>query len=65
MMDLKYVGEGSFSLKYKGRMIPFKNGTVVKDLDKETADDLSNRKVNGEKQWVEASTPKKLKKGEA
>jgi len=61
MMDMKYIGEGSFSLKYKGRMIPFKQNTVIKGIDKDTADELLKRTINGDKQWVEAkvSTAKK------
>lgn len=65
MMDMVYNGQGEFRLKYRGQILPIKNGTKV-DVDEETAKELSKREVNGEKQWLEASgkTPKKAKKGD-
>ena len=64
-MKMKYVGTEALQLKYKGRMIPIKNGTEV-DLDSKTAEEFSKREIGGQKQWIEATkeTPKKKKKGE-
>jgi len=64
MMKLKYNGEEKLSLKYQGKSFPVENGTEV-DVDDKTAKELSERKVGGVKQWIEAGqkAPKKVKKG--
>jgi len=63
-MDMVYTGEGDFRFKYQGRMIPVKNGTVVKGLDEKTAKELSERKVGGKSEWKAADkAPKEKKKG--
>lgn len=56
MADLKYIGQGSFTMHLQdGRVIPFKNGTVVTNLPESVASELLERTEKDKPTWEPVS----------